>query len=610
MGDQNHRLLNITYVIHSSGTLVDLGADTIAHQQNCTRHLSPLIPRCNALTRSKQLCSRAAKYFPPGHLPTCQQHASQRVRAGRCQATEKCGHMCLRIASYDPPYHLCLVHDGGKNDLPCYLLQIPTEIRLMIFRFLVPDYIPSCQYYPWKSQGLHASMLRVNRQLHTEFSSVLYGETPFHVSLSATCINFYGKEWCRGFTYASKNSNQIVGFDSHEVIAPLIARRVQQMEVDISINGLCLRSASTPKLALYGITREDFGLFEVRDVVQKFVQLFAQNHVCKKLLVKPAVLGNHDWELDEMVSAVTFATEPFKNLHLIQNPALAPAHLSSVGSPRYRCLVIGEKDSNTTTDDTTYREYQRVWSECLKSPTPSGASLRDWRIIEREHEEQVARTYLKNIEKFVALLYKQERVGKSQKIARRDWTDSAFHGIEGVLHIARVCSENADVSAMEKIRDAIKTRWVNYQRRFQNDSHTIARSIEDIGFAEDIEVLPRAEYPEAFEFSRKKLLTTPMKDGTWPELVFEDDAPKWNDPGVTYREDFERQYFRTETKEWARLKTPATVRAARALSPHIDLYSSKWFNVDRLHTSGNISLRYLEVGPLGFVTYKYYSNSQ
>ena len=95
--------------------------------------------KCSPRGRHKGArCSRMATHFIAGQLPVCGQHNSQIMQMMRCEAILECGYPCDEMAPWKPHgYRLCANHwSRGK----CFLMEAPTEIRLMIYRYLIPRY--------------------------------------------------------------------------------------------------------------------------------------------------------------------------------------------------------------------------------------------------------------------------------------------------------------------------------------------------------------------------------------------------------------------------------------------------------------------------------------
>jgi hypothetical protein len=99
-------------------------------------------------------------------------------------------------------FQMCLYH----QDIPmtCYFLKIPMEMRLRIYRLLLPDRrIPARRLgILLRENGEKTCMeiLRINRQVHDEASSLLYGTGSFNIEVSANGLNMCSK------------SDHVVGF--------------------------------------------------------------------------------------------------------------------------------------------------------------------------------------------------------------------------------------------------------------------------------------------------------------------------------------------------------------------------------------------------------------
>ena len=163
-----------------------------SHDDACSHHMDPRRGLCFAPTLAKKKCPFCATIISEGHLSVCKKHGSQRKRAGRCQAVEGCGQQCDRFAEYAEPYHLCEKHQKGTGSLPCHIMRLVVELRLMIFGYLFPKVIPAK-----RPSGVSSAVLMVNRQVNLEASSVLYGEAQFEAEIDAQWMYIQGKTWLR-----------------------------------------------------------------------------------------------------------------------------------------------------------------------------------------------------------------------------------------------------------------------------------------------------------------------------------------------------------------------------------------------------------------------------
>jgi hypothetical protein len=129
-------------------------------------------------------CDRRVTTVVDDQLPVCSSHRAQAMKMMRCQGPLSCGLPCNEIAQWKPHgYPLC---DEHWSQGTCYFLEkLPAEVRLMIYRYLVPDQPVPSRSCPDRLRGDRASvttsLLRVNRAIHDEYAHVFYGETTFNL---------------------------------------------------------------------------------------------------------------------------------------------------------------------------------------------------------------------------------------------------------------------------------------------------------------------------------------------------------------------------------------------------------------------------------------------
>lgn len=92
-------------------------------------------------------------------------------------------------------FQICSDH----QDVPrtCYFFKVPMEMRLRIYRLLLPDIrIParrSGTCLRESGEHTHMEILRVNRQIHDEATSLLYGTGSFSIEISANGLSMSSK---------------------------------------------------------------------------------------------------------------------------------------------------------------------------------------------------------------------------------------------------------------------------------------------------------------------------------------------------------------------------------------------------------------------------------
>jgi hypothetical protein len=536
---------------------------SLFHQDDCSLHDDPRNGLCSAFTYAKRLCKFRAKISETGYLPVCKLHSynapyqwmKDRYRAGRCQATEKCGQLCNRISKYDAPYHLCDKHQMGSDTLPCYIMELPTELRLMIFRYLFPKTVPSR-----RPHGVAVALLKTNRQIYQEASSVLYSESRFEARIRPMSIELQGKVWHREPVAKNLMDDYSVG----NILCQSSAGLIRNLEVALTVG---IKQSRCPKgVGWRGITQEDHDLYTFRDSVRKFAEYFRpvegssnKLNVLKQLKISPSVSLDYGWGSDEATIALFAVLEPLQILRpekmVLEAPIAAPSRYAFGPGKQ----IIAEMPSSAM--------YSKLKEQLPKAGRDLSGALKPVSALEAGYRK---------IEAFAQLLHVQDVT------TSHSWTSTTFQYLERPLHLARVAYENDDLEMMRKIREAIKLRWINAHRQQEVSKRAVANSINTMFKQEESEIkledegdseveetdddgmpTPRELYPDAFEFDVIRPLKLPYaanQANFWPELSTVDTAPKRGDPGVTTTIGLLRICIWKDKKVWSRLKTPALIR--------------------------------------------------
>ncbi|KAF1912391.1 hypothetical protein BDU57DRAFT_522620 [Ampelomyces quisqualis] len=546
-------------------------ASSQSNHENCRFHDDPRDGLCNGTIRVNERCNYRASFSEPGYLPVCGVHNYNRGRyrwnrkvmkrelqAGYCQATEECGHVCNRLSHHLPPYHLCSKHQAGSNTLPCHILRLPCELRLMVFRYLFPAVISDSS-----NSSVSVAILKTNRQLFQEASSVLYGESVFKAFISPRHVGFRGCAWY--YTPIKKNKANDY---SLEAILGSGATLVQNLQIEVTIGQQWRRSAAISR----GTTWEDHELYLARHNLRKFTNMIGSGLASerlgplKRLTVQTTICNDFGWGPHEAAIAQFFAIEPLQFLRSEAVSFMTPKSVERWGS-------YSNNHSQLITQMQSLRAYGPLldhWLNTVKVQT--AVSPKDG----QEPTECVQRGHRK-IEKFAQLVEIQNMM------SRKSWASTVFSHLERPLHLARIAYENNDGDAMDKIHKAFMVRWVNGVRSQQESLRTIAESINEMfdeaneeddrddeddneGENEGSTPTPRELYPDAFEFED----VGPLKQSytaQWSELRADDPAPKIGQPGVTVEKDSTPLRIRIckGGEVWSRLRTPAIVRLLRAL---------------------------------------------
>ena len=214
----------------------------IQHSHVCDIHpppnSKPLI-RCFGKTLRKGLkgkkCERLVASFVDGHLPVCAQHKSQNLRMVRCEANLECGMPCNEILPWEPhQYLLCEAHVGKGR---CFLMELPVEIRLSIYGYLITNLPVPARSYGTRGcrHGRNSGIFRVNKTIHEEVADLLYGRLKFHIDVTneddgittttPAIFMCYAKQAnarppARRFTHSRSSSQSIPASGFKDLLAP------------------------------------------------------------------------------------------------------------------------------------------------------------------------------------------------------------------------------------------------------------------------------------------------------------------------------------------------------------------------------------------------------
>ncbi|KAF9699851.1 hypothetical protein EKO04_002388 [Ascochyta lentis] len=525
------------------------------HEEHCDHHSTSLATHCNGRTYAGKRCSRKAHVFEDGMLPVCRSHQWYRGlgdygKAGRCQARAECSYVCNRIVPYAPPFHFCDEHQKGTEALPCYITRLPTELRLMIFRYLFPSVIKPERVHRIDPESAYTAVLFVNRQFHEEAALLVYSELKFQVRIWPTFIELFGRRWdrediCHIFKELTK------------ALCQPAARRIRHL--DVKINFAFMQSNIR---GFTGIDRsyEEYELYQLRDTIRKFVEVIspppsdANPSGLKRLSITPAPSCRQLWQSDEATAAIFFVLQPFSTLRPIGRVVLHSPPRPTLYTYRERNFISVIADLHK---DNHYCMGRKQWIALMTFGTEPAKSCQ-----EISEAAALGAAYRK-IEDFARLIYKQDAIDRTETDVKQAWTSSIFQGIERVLHIARVAYEDGDLECLKKIHEAILKRWIAAHQQQMQLFAAVAASVSDMF---DGDVASRDEgYPEAFDFKdiHPAKQTHEAKD-EWPEIPTKPPMPKLKGPGLTVEEKRQKVVVVKdgEKTEWA--KTPAVVRQLRA----------------------------------------------
>ncbi|KAE9378820.1 hypothetical protein N431DRAFT_460146 [Stipitochalara longipes BDJ] len=193
------------------------GEFAYSHLLDCPLHDNERMKTCFGYSKKGNACVNKAIESPvPGTLPMCKVHRNQLKVATLCRAQLPCGYECGQLCEWRTHmFQMCPDH----LDIPmaCYFLKIPIEMRLRIYGLLLPDVrIPARRIggFSLRASGERSCLeiLRVNRQIHDEATSLLYGTGIFNIEISANGLTMCSRADLSGPNLNPYNPAHLVNF--------------------------------------------------------------------------------------------------------------------------------------------------------------------------------------------------------------------------------------------------------------------------------------------------------------------------------------------------------------------------------------------------------------
>ncbi|KAF2691425.1 hypothetical protein K458DRAFT_324752 [Lentithecium fluviatile CBS 122367] len=307
----------------------------------------------------------------PRYLPTCQEHKNQRILAGWCQFLQKNGESCGRLFRWiRPSPELCSEH----RDPPCYFLKLPVELRLIIFRYLLPSepigsstalvhakdenerpgfndlYAPPpCQastmrrdenstpYQQTTTASLFGTpflnLVLVNRQVYAEVKDLLFSTVSFTVDVRRDGAYMCGRRLLAptradGTSHSNTESTDCL---KTNFIKSFDWAAVKHYNVDILVENW-KEEAHLSECSW----DEEVELYDIRDYIGVVVSRFlCKSRKLYQLNVRLAI-SKFDWNDEELLANVRTLFGPFERLRNVTKP-----HISGVflGTPQVNVMV-------------------------------------------------------------------------------------------------------------------------------------------------------------------------------------------------------------------------------------------------------------------------------
>ncbi|CAO2657763.1 Nn.00g038890.m01.CDS01 [Neocucurbitaria sp. VM-36] len=467
------------------------------------------LKRCSGYKKTKLRCSvvigkRAQQNTRPTYLPTCSAHRDQQSFAGWCQYKSADGGRCGRLFRWVPPYlELCSDHEDYP-DTPCYLFNLPLELRHEIYRYLLPTraigsstaalhdglgdecVIPHSLHGSMNSRPRfthqcsgsvqpesstrrkHGSifplpllnLLLVNRQIHDEAKDLLFSIAVFTIDVRKDGTFMCGRRLLE--PRRADGSCHFVVDEAAEAKENFLKAfdwaAVKNYSVDI-----LLENWSNPHPHRPTTWDEEVEIYDIRDYVSVVVSgILAKSRNLCKLQVR-LCLADFKWPEEQILANTKLIVSPFERLRNVRQPQLTgvffgrPCHNSMLTVQRPKrsaeCELFTPPPICSVPPLPTYRPvlypgleafdtYTVGWARCISSSNSA--------TVTKKPPIRAMFTEFKDFYTRLAIHVPEI---------------SYLQGRHAFLHRARVAREQEDVECFRHLRNELIQHWYTYLER-------------------------------------------------------------------------------------------------------------------------------------------------
>ncbi|KAF2106506.1 hypothetical protein BDV96DRAFT_507853, partial [Lophiotrema nucula] len=334
--------------IPTSSTVIIDPKDPEGFLRRCSGHNKKTKVRCSAII------GRNSQHTHPTFLPTCYAHRDQQSYAGWCQFIQSDGERCGRLFRWTPPYfELCPEHQGHP-DTPCYFMKLPLELRLEIFRYLLPTRPIDSSISPLHQDlaqppippmppapGLHShfisqpplrpklfpfpflDLLLVSREICAEVKDFLYSTVPFTIDIRKDGTFMCGRRLLE--PRRADGSSHFTVDDAEKVAKRFINSfdwaAVKNYNVDILVENWNNDPHMNNNLPA-DTWDEEVEIYDIRDYVRVAVNgILAKSRNLCRLNVRVG-FSKFDWGEDRLLDNAKLLVGPFERLRNVRQPRL------------------------------------------------------------------------------------------------------------------------------------------------------------------------------------------------------------------------------------------------------------------------------------------------
>lgn len=390
---------------------------------------------------------------------------------------------------------------------------------MVIYRHVFPKEVLPGSHHHFAS-NVKVAVLKLNRLIYSEASSVLYGEATFLATLQGNTLQYL----CTTIEYQDDVLTQ-----SMEL--PEYADRIRKVCVKVE-------TAHDHFSEDLGLPCGDHSVFTQREVVRKFVDLLGgASRALQQMDVQYSLVPCGALRQEEALVSLFLAIAPLRDVQVCRT-------LESVDPPN---TAFGFWQEAWEASNLSGDEYDQLQSACSK----------DWLRSAPPAVNKPATTP-GQVDKIAALCAsigpKLRAVSKSKlRGCNHRWLCHYFGNCDIFWHLFRVAAEYADINLVEQIGAAVDGRWM-YARQVH------AEDLRGLGNTFPLPNIDRRIMRE-FAAADSTLLAYGPSPSSWTDLAdIVGGIYNLQKVGTEVVEELLYVRFRKNGKEWVRLKTPGMMR--------------------------------------------------
>lgn len=338
------------------------------------------------------------------------------------------------------------------------MLKLPTEIRMLIFSYLLPDRPVSAWLdHPLRNDGQRCvfNLLLLNKQITEEARDVLYGNQPFTVSIQKNSLYMCGRLYYLDVNGAPFNQTRNGMFYNR----PPMLDKVRSIRIQMT---LVKPSVTARRHRLRRDWNEEVEIYDLRDSVQGLVymlQTINTLHSISLVLVTQNTTSV-PWTDAEQFHHLKTIAEPFQYLRGIPKVKLEAVYQVQTSHRLNVTQYILDKISNTSREGNGLAKPDEYFLSNEFAVTGSHPELKVAKILHNESDFQLFRTHWEALIRLPGPHITPPSTAhevfsdfsKAQRIIEGHFMGRLPKGKDWLLHRARVFREKGDVEGIRSLR--------------------------------------------------------------------------------------------------------------------------------------------------------------